>query len=144
MKYRTNRKRSAVLSKLPHGLAGGALRKLLVATFALASLANGALAQESKRDAFFWLGQINKASAVINTDEGLLDKSMAPRIARGLQSVLKAGDARMANGQVWSSLSSPCSLMPLVWKPLFCMPGAQARICWLRCALPYRGTICCA
>lgn len=93
MKYRTNRKRSAVLSKLPHGLAGGALRKLLVATFALASLANGALAQESKRDAFFWLGQINKASAVINTDEGLLDKSMAPRIARGLQSVLKAGDA---------------------------------------------------
>ena len=93
MKYRTNRKRSAVLSKLPHGLAGGALRKLMVATFALASLANGAFAQESKRDAFFWLGQINKASAVINTDEGLLDKSMAPRIARGLQSVLKAGDA---------------------------------------------------
>ncbi|MGN5476552.1 hypothetical protein ACTMU2_04605 [Cupriavidus basilensis] len=32
------------------------------------------------RDAFFWLGEINKASAVINTDEGLLDKSLAPRL----------------------------------------------------------------
>ena len=43
------------------------------------------------RDAFFWLGQINKASAVINTDEGLLDRAAAPRIAAGLQAVLAAG-----------------------------------------------------
>jgi argininosuccinate lyase len=45
-----------------------------------------------KRDEFFWLGEINKASAVINTDEGLLDRAMAPRIAAGLRTVLQAGD----------------------------------------------------
>jgi len=53
-----------------------------------------ALAQESKRDDFYWLGQINKASAVINTEQGLLDKAAAPRIAKGLQIVLAAGDAQ--------------------------------------------------
>ncbi|WP_236571572.1 argininosuccinate lyase [Rhodovarius lipocyclicus] len=42
------------------------------------------------RDDFFWLGEINKASAVINTEEGLLDRAIAPRIAAGLQSVLRA------------------------------------------------------
>jgi len=42
----------------------------------------------SLRDDFFWLGQINKASAVINTDEGLLDPAVAPRIARGLRQLL--------------------------------------------------------
>src|SRR5258708_21928381 len=31
------------------------------------------------RDEFFWLGEINKASAVINSEEGLLDRSMIPR-----------------------------------------------------------------
>lgn len=93
MKQRTRRKRFASLPELPNGLVDGTLRKLLVAAFALASLGHVAIAQESRRDAFFWLGQINKASAVINTDEGLLDKTMAPQIARGLQSVLTAGDA---------------------------------------------------
>lgn len=45
-----------------------------------------------RRDAFFWLGEINKASAVINTDEGLLDRAMVPRITAGLRTVLQAGD----------------------------------------------------
>ncbi len=45
-----------------------------------------------RRDPFFWLGEINKASAVINTDEGLLDRAMVPRIAAGLRMVLQAGD----------------------------------------------------
>jgi argininosuccinate lyase len=44
-----------------------------------------------RRDEFFWLGQINKASAVINTDEGLLEKSVAPRIAAGIDKVLRDG-----------------------------------------------------
>lgn len=43
------------------------------------------------RDEFFWLGEINKATAVINTDEGLLDKALAPRIAAGLAQVLRDG-----------------------------------------------------
>jgi argininosuccinate lyase len=51
-----------------------------------------ALAQQLPgRDDFFWLGEINKASAVINTEEGLLDRALAPRIAAGLDAMLKAG-----------------------------------------------------
>jgi argininosuccinate lyase len=46
----------------------------------------------SRRDAFFWLGEINKASTVINSEEGLLDPALAPRIATGLNQVLRAGD----------------------------------------------------
>ncbi|WP_256977449.1 argininosuccinate lyase [Bordetella genomosp. 10] len=44
------------------------------------------------RDEFFWLGEINKATAVINTDEGLLDKSMAPRLAAAVQKVIDDGN----------------------------------------------------
>ena len=51
-----------------------------------------AAAQPKPRDEFFWLGEINKASAVINTDEGLLDKALAPRIAAGVAQVLKQGN----------------------------------------------------
>ncbi len=43
------------------------------------------------RDQFFWLGEINKATAVINTDEGLLDKAKTPKIAAGLVKVLEDG-----------------------------------------------------
>ncbi|RTL65064.1 MAG: argininosuccinate lyase [Hyphomicrobiales bacterium] len=44
-----------------------------------------------KKDPFYWLGEINKASLVINSEEGLLDPALAPRIAKGLDAVLKAG-----------------------------------------------------
>lgn len=50
-----------------------------------------AAAQAQKKDAFYWLGEINKASAVINAEEGLLDRGVAIRIARGLQAVLADG-----------------------------------------------------
>jgi argininosuccinate lyase len=51
------------------------------------------MAQEKAdtRDEFFWLGQINKATAVINTDEGLLDKAIAPSIAAGVAKVIEEG-----------------------------------------------------
>jgi len=45
------------------------------------------------RDEFFWLGEINKATAVINTDQGLLDPALAPRIAAGLAKVLADAEA---------------------------------------------------
>ncbi|MBS0428870.1 MAG: argininosuccinate lyase [Proteobacteria bacterium] len=48
-------------------------------------------AAPATRDEFFWLGEINKATAVINTDEGLLDKAMAPRLAAGIAKVLQDG-----------------------------------------------------
>ncbi len=71
------------------------MRTILAGALSLAmlTLSPFAMAQDAKRDDFYWLGQINKASAVINTEEGLLDKAVAPKIAKGLQTVLDAGDA---------------------------------------------------
>ncbi|MDX3807259.1 MAG: lyase family protein, partial [Bosea sp. (in: a-proteobacteria)] len=52
-----------------------------------------ALAQQGPlRDEFFWLGEINKASAVINKDEGLLAPALAPKLAQGLARVIEAGN----------------------------------------------------
>ena len=48
--------------------------------------------QPPGRDEFFWLGEINKAAAVINTEEGLLDRAIAPRAAAGIARVLKDGN----------------------------------------------------
>ena len=59
-----------------------------------ATLELPAIAQQKAdtRDEFFWLGQINKATAVINTDEGLLDKAIAPQIAGGVAKVIEDGN----------------------------------------------------
>lgn len=66
--------------------------KACLGALAMSACTLPALAQQPPgRDEFFWLGEINKASAVINTDEGLLDRAAAPRIAAGLDAVLKAG-----------------------------------------------------
>src|SRR5580698_9698089 len=55
--------------------------------------ASPAFAQQTPpRDEFFWLGEINKATVVINTDEGLLDKTMAPRLAAGVAKVIADGN----------------------------------------------------
>ncbi|MGV2909455.1 argininosuccinate lyase [Achromobacter sp. AGC25] len=56
-----------------------------------AAPAAAATATAVPRDPFFWLGEINKATAVINTDEGLLDKSIAPRLAAGVAKVISDG-----------------------------------------------------
>ncbi|HEX8885468.1 MAG TPA: argininosuccinate lyase [Noviherbaspirillum sp.] len=62
------------------------------AAFLLLAHAGAAFAQQAEnRDAFYWLGEINKASAVINTEEGLLDKSLAPKVAAGIATVLDQG-----------------------------------------------------
>lgn len=49
------------------------------------------------RDEFFWLGEINKASAVINTDEKLLDGAASARIAGAIAKVV--GDGNQAGGK---------------------------------------------
>ncbi len=48
--------------------------------------------QAQVRDEFFWLGEINKATAVINSQEGLLDKSLVPSTAAGITKVLEDGN----------------------------------------------------
>ncbi len=50
-------------------------------------------AEAAARDNFYWLGQINKATAVINTDEKLLTPEQGHRFAVGIQKVLQQGDA---------------------------------------------------
>ncbi|MDR5837136.1 argininosuccinate lyase [Caballeronia sp. LZ034LL] len=68
-------------------------KKVLPLAFTFLCHALPAAAQQTpNRDEFYWLGEINKASAVINTQEGLLDKSLAPGIAAGLAKVLHDGD----------------------------------------------------
>ncbi|MES1924946.1 argininosuccinate lyase [Salinisphaera sp. T31B1] len=51
-----------------------------------------AQSDDTERDEFFWLGEMNKATAVINSQQGLLDKDKTPAIARALQDVLDAGN----------------------------------------------------
>ena len=64
----------------------------LALALCLSACASQVLAQQAPlRDEFYWLAEMNKATAVINTDEGLLDKSMAPRIAAGIAKVIKDG-----------------------------------------------------
>lgn len=65
---------------------------VLPLALAIAAFAGAAAAQQTPaRDEFFWLGEMNKATAVINTDEGLVDKAQAPRFAAGIAKVLKDG-----------------------------------------------------
>jgi argininosuccinate lyase len=71
--------------------------RFLVFALGAALLAAPATAQDAPardapvRDEFFWLGEINKATAVINTEEGLLDKALTPRIVSGIVKVLQDG-----------------------------------------------------
>jgi argininosuccinate lyase len=67
--------------------------KLKILPLALLILAHAApaAAQQNSRDEFYWLGEINKASAVINAQQGLLDKSAVPHIAAGLAKVIDDG-----------------------------------------------------
>lgn len=68
-----------------------------ICTFALAlsAYASQCAAQPAPaHDEFFWLGEMNKATAVINTDEGLLDKAMVQAITAGIAKVLRDGNQR--------------------------------------------------
>jgi argininosuccinate lyase len=69
-----------------------ALATALATTLACATLPASAQQKTPPHDEFFWLGEINKATAVINTDEGLLDKSMTPLVVKGIRKVLADAD----------------------------------------------------
>ena len=67
--------------------------KLKILPFAFVLLVQAAPARaQQQRDEFYWLGEINKASAVINSQQGLLDKAQVPRIAAGLAKVIDDGN----------------------------------------------------
>ncbi|MDP0927083.1 argininosuccinate lyase [Paracoccus onubensis] len=67
---------------------------MLARSLALGTALAGSIstAQAEERDEFFWLGEINKASIIINSDEGLLPKEDTPGIASALQEVIDAGN----------------------------------------------------
>ena len=57
-----------------------------------AACASALWASDTVRDEFFWLGEMNKATTVINTDEKLLDKAVVKKVAHGLQTVIANGN----------------------------------------------------
>ncbi|MCY7319778.1 MAG: argininosuccinate lyase [Ramlibacter sp.] len=57
-----------------------------------ASTVPGIAQQAVPRDEFFWLGTMNKATAVINSEEGLLEKAAVPRVAAGISKVIREGN----------------------------------------------------
>ncbi len=48
--------------------------------------------EAAKRDNFYWLGQINKATDVINTEQGLLTPEQGQRFAKTIAKVLEQGE----------------------------------------------------
>ncbi|CAM3943093.1 argininosuccinate lyase [Bordetella tumulicola] len=57
-----------------------------------AGAAPATAAAEPVRDPFFWLGEMNKATAVINTEQGLLDQALGARLAAGVAKVIDEGN----------------------------------------------------
>jgi argininosuccinate lyase len=68
------------------------LKTLSFSILVLACATQAQAQQQNKRDEFYWLGEINTASAVINSQEGLLDKSKVPNIAAGVAKVIADGN----------------------------------------------------
>lgn len=66
-------------------------RLVILMVFLFLPCQASAAGQEVLRDEFYWLGQMNKATLVINTNEGLLDKKLAPQFAKGIVKVLEEG-----------------------------------------------------
>lgn len=69
------------------------MKKLLLGLCMAALCSHSALAADTPRDAFFWLGQINKSTDVVNTSENLLTPEEGRTFARGIDKVLQQGNA---------------------------------------------------
>lgn len=69
------------------------MKKPVLALTLCALISTGSVfAAQPPRDNFYWLGQINKASDVINTDEGLLTPEEGHAFAKGIDKVLRDGN----------------------------------------------------
>lgn len=109
------------------------LRKSFAIVFcALLSLA----ANAAERDEFFWLGEMNKATAVINSEEGLLDKAVTPKIARGIEEVITNGSKPGAKRPKLSLSSRSLSKLREWMSPCF-ISEDRAKICTLPIAQPF-------
>lgn len=116
---------------MPAVLKGDSMKKSLMA-LTLCALMSGSIifaADQTPRDNFYWLGQINKASDIINTDEGLLTPAEGKNIAHGIQKVLDEGNKRAARVRRMSSLSNHTSSRQQARKSRRSMPAVLPRIC---------------
>ena len=79
---------------MPAVLKGDSMKKSLMALTLCALMSGSTIfaADQTPRDNFYWLGQINKASDIINTDEGLLTPAEGKNIAHGIEKVLDEGN----------------------------------------------------
>ncbi len=68
------------------------MKKLSVLTLLTMLLVHTATAVAAEKDNFYWLGQINKATAVINTQQGLLTKEQGQSFAESIEQVLQEGE----------------------------------------------------
>lgn len=69
------------------------MKKPVLALTLCALISTGSVfAAQPPRDNFYWLGQINKASDVINTGEGLLTPEEGHAFAKGIDKVLRDGN----------------------------------------------------
>lgn len=69
------------------------MKKSVLALTIAAMIANGTVfAAEPPRDNFYWLGEINKASDIINTKEGLLTEEEGHAFAKGIDKVIRDGN----------------------------------------------------
>jgi argininosuccinate lyase len=66
--------------------------RTLAVVIGLLVFAHPVVAQTERKDEFFWLGEINKATAVINTDEGCWTRRCAAHGLPGIAKVMKDGN----------------------------------------------------
>lgn len=66
--------------------------KTSLLTLGLCAVLSGTAFAAPPRDNFYWLGQINKASDIINTEQGLLTRQEGRDFAKGIQKVLDEGN----------------------------------------------------
>ena len=116
---------------------------LFLALAALLCSRPGGARQAGARDVFFWLGEINKATAVINTDEGLLDRKEAPRLAAAVAKVIQDGNQPGGKRPSLVVTFEPLLIQAGGPERSRCsMPAAPARTCSPRAGPPSCATAC--
>ena len=76
------------------------MKKLGIFTLLAMLAVSATAAAEGEKDNFYWLGQINKATAVINTQQGLLTREQGQEFAKSIAQVLQEGDEGGARPQL--------------------------------------------